>query len=211
LRSSRAGEPWRHGTSVEATTRRNGLAVNAPRKRCGDASTAAREGKASKGRRHRERPGRDLRIVATKVERAGNMANPTAGCRVQQTCAMPRVACPGHSLRRKPLKPGGTARTERERVMADLLRGARFGTLWSGRSGMSPGEGDIDEPQERSRSRTVIERAPDEDDGRNWRESPKRRRQDGSERGTEARRGRPTNRRDNVWYGASRLRSRTRS
>lgn len=133
--------------------------------------------------RHRERPAcrraqGDLRITRSRPERrARNMANPMAGCRVQQTCGVPRTSLlAGGPLRKKPSKPGGTARTEHpgsgRSGYTDALRRTRG---QSGRSRHDWRRG-IDEPQERSPTEQRLRGRLGRRTARNWRVSPKRRR-----------------------------------
>ena len=79
------------------------------------------------------------------------MVNPRTGCGVQQTREPSRVWVFGlRPLRRKPSKPGGTARTEHVRDVAVPGRSLDDGSGGSGRRDGRVGEGAIDEPHERS-------------------------------------------------------------
>jgi hypothetical protein len=67
-------------------------------------------GKLRRVWRHRERPLSENPRLRGNLEKTRNVANPMAGWGVQQT--------PKLSMRSKPSKPGGTARTERARKVA---------------------------------------------------------------------------------------------
>jgi len=132
--------------------------------------------------RHRERPScrrvqGDLRITgAGRSDRPETWRTPwpAAGCNKPADCQGPRCL-QGGPLRRKPSKPGGTARTEHPGSgrpgYTDSLRRARGQVDAAGMTG----EGGIDEPQERSPTEQRPRGRLGRRTARNWRVSPKRR------------------------------------
>jgi len=157
---------------------------------CGDDGQATGEGNASKGGTPSGKARAELSVTTIfgslgqgAEQRAGNVANPMAGCRVQQTCTVPRASL---LARRSAAEEtvgagrngkGGTCRGLGRPGPKNGPRLVREWTQWH-----RAGEGESMNPKRGVPTGSDREATPGRD-GTNWRVSPKRRDQDSFPRG----------------------------